>query len=33
MSKEKGYPSFDWDPGKALLNFRKHGISFEGVER
>jgi uncharacterized protein len=29
MSDEKGYPSFDWDPEKASLNFRKHGIRFE----
>ena len=22
-------PIFEWDPDKAQLNFRKHGISFE----
>jgi uncharacterized DUF497 family protein len=23
---------FDWDPHKAIANFRKHGVSFEEAE-
>lgn len=23
---------FEWDPGKAAANFRKHGVSFEEAE-
>lgn len=28
MSQEFGY-DFEWDPAKALSNFKKHGVSFE----
>jgi len=24
---------FEWDPGKAALNWRKHGVSFETATR
>ena len=24
--------TFDWDPGKAKANFRKHGVSFEEAQ-
>ncbi|HEX9186704.1 MAG TPA: BrnT family toxin [Vicinamibacteria bacterium] len=24
-----GAPTFEWDPGKAAANSRKHGVSFE----
>ena len=28
MSQESTY-EFEWDPGKALSNLRKHGVSFD----
>ncbi len=28
-NNEPGHQSFEWDPRKAVLNFKKHGVSFE----